>query len=59
MDSYGIECIEVDRAITRGMKWKEKNSEKWHARTGGLECVFVKQENSLVVITVYLGGGKK
>jgi len=40
------------------MKWKEEKEEKWHARMAGIECVFIKQENQLFIITVYLESGK-
>lgn len=54
LDAYGIEKNEVDNVIKKGMKWKEEHTEKWHALMSGIECVFLKQENSLFVITVYL-----
>ncbi len=57
MDAYGIMRDEVDKVISRGMKWKEENSDKWHAKMAGIECVFIKEEDSLFVITVYLNGG--
>jgi hypothetical protein len=59
MDSLGIERREVEQAIIKGMKWKEKGSEKWHANMAGVECVFVKQQDVAFVITVYMNGGKK
>jgi hypothetical protein len=43
MDGLGIERKEVDQAICKGMKWKEKNTEKWHANMSGIECVFLKE----------------
>jgi len=60
MDSLGIVRKEADTAIMKGMKWKEKDCEKWHANLAGVECVFMKKENVIFVITVYESeGGKK
>ena len=60
MDGLGIERTEVDKIVKQGMKWKEKNTEKWHAYMNGIECVFEKKENNLFIITVYKNiGGKK
>lgn len=55
MDMYGIERQEVEAAIRRGMKWKETNSEKWHAKMAGIEAVFLC-EDAIFVITVYPAG---
>ena len=41
------------------MKWKEEDSDKWHASMAGIECVFIKEEDAIFVITVYKDGGKK
>ena len=57
MDALGIERKEVEKTIKMGMKWKEKHNEKWHARMAGIECVFIKKEDFLFVITVYPEGG--
>lgn len=54
MDALGIEKRHVERTIKEGMKWKEKDSEKWHAQMAGIEVVFVKQNKDLIVITAYL-----
>ncbi|MFH1592336.1 MAG: DUF4258 domain-containing protein [Candidatus Woesearchaeota archaeon] len=54
MDGLGIEKDEVKSVITKGMKWKEKNTEKWHARAFGIEVVFSKKDSSVFIITVYL-----
>lgn len=56
MDMYGIDRQEVEAAITRGMKWKEACSEKWHARMAGIEAVFICDEDAIFVITVYPAG---
>ncbi len=53
MDAIGIDKKAVEKAITEGMKWKEKDSEKWRANMAGVECVFIKKENTLFVITIY------
>ena len=59
IDGLGIERSEVDNTIIRGMKWKEKNREKWHANMSGIECVFLKKDDVIFVITVYQNGGEK
>jgi len=59
MDALGIERSEVERTIKTGMKWKEEQIEKWHARSAGIEAVFIPQENDVMIITVYLAGGKQ
>ena len=35
------------------MKWKEKDSEKWHAKAFGIEAVFIKRNSDIFIITVY------
>lgn len=55
MDMYGIDREEVEAAIIKGMKWKEPNSEKWHACMAGIEAVFLCNE-AIFVITVYPAG---
>ena len=52
MDGLGIEKSEIENIILKGMKWKE-NEDKWHASMAGMECVFIKKEGSIFVITVY------
>lgn len=59
MDALGIEKQEVEKAIKEGMKWKEENTEKWHAQMAGTEAVFMKQEEAIIIITVYLAGRMK
>ena len=59
MDALGIEKKEVENAIKRGMKWKESNSEKWHAQMAGVEAVFMKQEGNIFIITSYFAGRSK
>ncbi len=41
------------------MKWKEHDTEKWHANMTDIECVFMKEEDTLFVITVYKNSGEK
>lgn len=41
------------------MKWKEDDTEKWHANMAGIECVFMKEEDTLFIITVYRNSGEK
>lgn len=59
IDGYGIDLSEVERTVKQGMKWKEEETEKWHANMAGLECVFTKEGVYVMVITVYLAGGEK
>lgn len=56
IDTLGIEKRDVEAAIKRGMKWKESNSEKWHAQMAGIEAVFMKQEQNIFIITAYFAG---
>ena len=53
MDGLGLEVIEIENIILKGMKWKEENTEKWHANMSGIECVFIKEDSNIFVITVY------
>ena len=59
IDALGIERRDVERAVTEGMKWKEKTSEKLHAQMAGIEVVFMKQDKDFVIITAYLAGRLK
>ena len=59
MDGLGVNKSEVESAINKGMKWKEKDSEKWHAQMAGIEIVFMKEENNFFIITVYYAGREK
>ena len=59
MDALGIEKRDVEISIKEGMKWKEENSEKWHAQMIGIEAVFIKQHKDFFVITVYVAGRSK
>lgn len=60
IDLYGLDRAEVDVIIKKGMKWKEQQTEKWHANMSGYECVFIKQENNVYfVITVYANGDQQ
>ncbi len=59
IDTLGIEKRDVETAIKRGMKWKESNSEKWHAQMAGIEVVFMKQERDIFIITAYFAGRSK
>ena len=53
MDGYGINKEEVKSVVMKGMKWKEKNTEKWHAKAFGIEIVFLKIDLNIFIITVY------
>lgn len=59
IDTLGIEKREVENAIKKGMKWKESNSEKWHAQMAGIEAVFMKQGRNIFIITAYFAGRLK
>ena len=58
-DGYGLDIEEVEKAIKQGMKWKEEDSDKLHARMAGIECVFIKEEDEIFVITVYKEADEK
>ena len=53
IDAPGIEKRDVEQTIRRGMKWREEISEKWHAQMAGIEVVFMKDKNNLIIITAY------
>ncbi len=59
MDALGIEKNEVENAIIKGMKWKEEDTDKWHANMSGVEVVFMKQEEQFIIITTYLARREK
>lgn len=59
IDTLGIEKRDVENAIRKGMKWKERNSEKWHAQMAGIEVVFMKQGKNIFIITAYFAGRLK
>lgn len=59
MNACGLEIEETEQAIRKGMKWKEHNADKWHANMAGIECVFIKNNDEIFVITVYKNGGSK
>ena len=58
IDGYGLDLAEVEAIIQKGMKWQEEGTGKWHARMSGFECVFVKEDETIFVITVYEEGGE-
>ena len=59
MDGLGLEKREIENIIIKGMKWKEERNDKWHAQMGGIEVVFMKEENNFIIITIYLAGRSK
>ena len=59
IDALGIEKRDLEQTVLKGMKWKEKDSEKWHAQMAGLEVVFMKQNKDFFIITAYLAGRSK
>ena len=59
IDTLGIDKRDVENAIKKGMKWKESNSEKWHAQMAGIEAVFMKHEKNIFIITAYFAGRSK
>ena len=59
IDALGLEKKEIEKAVKEGMKWKEEDSDKWHAQMAGIEVVFMKQFNDIFVITAYLSGRSK
>ena len=59
IDGLGLERKEIENVIVKGMKWKVEGNGKWHAQMGGIEVVFMKEENNFIIITVYLAGRSK
>ena len=53
MDGLGFSRHEIEQTILYGMKWKEKQSDKWHAQMAGIEVVFIPQQSSHFIITAY------
>ena len=53
MDVLGITKEKVEKAIQKGMKWKEIQSKKWHANMAGIEVVFEKEGEEIFIITTY------
>lgn len=56
MDGFGLDKKEVQSIVSRGMKWKERDREIWHARMMGTEVVFGREEQDIVIITIYREG---
>ena len=56
MGGLGAEKEDVERTIVQGMKWKEEHSEKWHAQMAGIEVVFARESENIVIIIVYREG---
>ena len=59
IDSFGLDIGEIEQVIRSGMKWKEEKTNKWHVSMGGIECVFMKEESTIFIITVYKEGVEK
>ena len=59
MDALGIGKEEIEATIKEGMKWKEKNTSKWHAQMAGIEAVFMKRKTDCFLITAYLARRSK
>ena len=59
MDAFGLERREIEDIVKRGMKWKEKDKEKWHALMNNFEVVFQKSNDMIFIITVYPEERKK
>lgn len=59
MDGLGIDKEAIKQAIARGMKWKEKERDAWHANMAEVEGVFMKEDGDIIVITVYLARMEK
>lgn len=59
IDALGLAVEEVESVIRMGMKWREEGTEKWHVNMSGIEVVFVKIEEVIRIITVYLAEAKR
>jgi len=57
MDSLGIDKKEVESAIKIGMKWKDDTRDIWYANMSGIEVVFSKQKENIIIITAYYSRG--
>ena len=54
MSGLGLERLEVEQIIKKGMKWQDKEQKaKWYANMHGYEVVFEDMEDIIYVITVY------
>lgn len=59
MDSLGLDKFEVEETIQKGMKWKEDQRDMWHAQMSCNEIVFTKENDTFIIITVYLAKRSK
>ena len=59
MDGLGLDKNEVNEILEKGMKWKEEQRDMWHAQMSGTEVVFTKENDTFIIITVYLAGRSK
>lgn len=59
IDTLGMEKRDVENAVRKGMKWKERSSEKWHAQMAGIEIVFMREGKNIFIITAYFAGRLK
>ncbi len=48
-----ISVEEVKATVNRGMKWFAKSDGRWHAKMGAVEVVFEREENHIIIVTVY------
>ncbi len=59
IDAYGFEKDEVESVLRKGAKWKEEGRGIWHANMGGIEVVFAKSDQEIVIITIYAARWEK
>ena len=56
MYERGISPGEVKKVVETGMKWFVKNEGlegRWHCKRGNIEIVFEKQDEDVLIVTVY------
>ncbi|MAF34761.1 hypothetical protein CMO91_02860 [Candidatus Woesearchaeota archaeon] len=56
-NALGLDGATVRRVIHKGMKWINHGG-KWHANMEGTEVVFVRKEERILVVTMYLAWKK-
>ncbi|MEK6981478.1 MAG: DUF4258 domain-containing protein [Candidatus Micrarchaeota archaeon] len=51
-----ITVEEIKSTVNRGMKWFMKNegeTGRWHAKFGAVEIVFEREEDYVIIVTVF------
>ncbi|MBI2445030.1 DUF4258 domain-containing protein [Candidatus Micrarchaeota archaeon] len=48
-----IEESEIKSVVAKGQKWFSEADGRWHASMGGIEVVFEKREESILIVTCF------